>query len=286
MKFNFDLAKVSAQLESKINSWIESGVNMLPNLVVALTVFFLFYLFGKLVRDVYKKVLDRISENKVVNSIVGTGIFVTFSTIGIFTGLSILHLDQAVTSLLAGAGVIGLALGFSFQEIASNFISGVVIAFTKPYMTGDVVQVDEMLGTVLEVNLRTTSIETFEGNEVIVPNKTMFTTKMVNFTSTPKRRIDIKVGVAYSSDLDKVKSVIKNALEGLDGRVKGRKIDVFFREFGESSIDLHAYVWTYKAAGYSYFEAVDECIVSIKKSFDEEGVEIPFPIRTIHQKSL
>ncbi|MCB9092057.1 MAG: mechanosensitive ion channel family protein [Halobacteriovoraceae bacterium] len=268
-------------LIKKLDRWLEASIKMLPNIILAVIIFIIFYASAKTIKSTLEKILNRFSENRAVNRLIGTGVYLLLSGIGLFISLGILQLDKAVTSLLAGAGVIGLALGFAFQEIASNFISGILIAFTKPYKLGDIVEVGEYVGEVQHITLRTTSIETYQGLEVLVPNKEMFTKTMVNYSSTPKRRIDLNVGVSYSSDLPFVEKVTKEALEEISGRIPSMPIDVFFKEFSDSSINFTAQIWVRYPGHRAYYQSVHECIISIKKHFDENGINIPFPIRTI-----
>ncbi len=266
----------------KLQRWAEAAVKMLPNILAALVVFFAFYYLGKFVRNTFKRITNKFpNQNKTVNSIIGTAIFIFIAGIGLFSALEILKLDKAVTSLLAGAGVIGLALGFAFQEIASNFMAGTMIAFERPYRIGDIIEINGHTGIVREITLRTTNIETYQGLEVIVPNKQMFTNTMINYTSTPRRRIDLEIGVSYSTDLDSVKDVIKDALENLYGRIQSEPVEVFYNKFDSYSVNLKAQVWVKYPGNKGYFKAYDEAICSIKKAFLEQKVEIPFPVQTI-----
>jgi len=111
--------------------------------------------------------------------------------------LSILKLNTAVTSILAGAGIIGLALAFAFQDIAANFISGIFISFRRPLRVGDIVKVKDYMGKVEEINLRDTILRTFQGQTVIIPNKEVFQNPIENFSRLGKRRIDLWIGVSY-----------------------------------------------------------------------------------------
>lgn len=152
------------------------------------------------------------TRNKAVINLLRTITFVLVLAVGLFVSLGVLQLEKTVTSILAGAGVIGLALGFAFQEIASNFVSGIFIAFQGPYQIGDIVKIDSFFGEVSKISLRTTSILTFEGLEVLIPNKDMFTKPFINYTKSPDRRLDLSVSVSYGDDLDLVERVIKKAL--------------------------------------------------------------------------
>lgn len=277
----FELKSAVTLLGEKLIGWYEALVKNIPNLFVAVVVFFLFIVLANLAKKGTKQLLPRFSDNKSVVSLLATIMHFTIILLGVFTALEILGLEKTVTSILAGAGVIGLALGFAFQEIASNFVSGILIAFSEPYKVGDIVKVGDYLGEVTRIELRTTCITTFQGLEVYVPNKDMFTKPVTNYTSTPRRRIDLKIGVTYGEDLRKVERVVKRTLENVGHRLKGWDTEAFFAEFGDSSINLVARFWVDYTNGAAYFEARHDAVIAIQEAFAEEGIVIPFPIRTL-----
>lgn len=279
MKFNYNEAL--NLLIDKLETWYELAIKTIPNFIVAVIVLLIFVIIGKIVRKVVGRFLPKLTSSTAIQNLLQTMVYLTILSVGVFVALGILNLDKTVTSILAGAGVIGLALGFAFQEIASNFISGIFIAISKPYQVGDIVEVNDYLGEVTKIKFRTTSITTFQGLEVLIPNKTMFTEALTNYTTTPYRRLDISVGVSYGDDLENVLKVTKESLESLPNRVKSRDIEVFFGEFGSSSINLTAMVWISYPNNNSYLVSRNQAIINIKKAYDQNGIMIPFPIRTL-----
>ena len=276
-----ELKSIFSLLEERLVSWYEIVIKSIPNIIASIFIILIFIFLAKLARKVFSKVLPSISKNEAVTSLLDTIIYFIIILIGFFVSLEILHLDKTVTSLLAGAGVLGLALGFAFQEIASNFVSGIFIAFREPYKLGDIVQLDQHFGKITNINLRTTSITTFQGLEIIIPNKHMFTKPFTNFTTTPKRRIDIEVGVSYEDDLEKVEKVTKEALLNINEIINDEEPEVFFKEFSDSSINLVARIWIHYPENQAFLKARHKAIINIKKHYDKNGISIPFPIRTI-----
>ncbi|MEE3080062.1 MAG: mechanosensitive ion channel family protein [Bdellovibrionota bacterium] len=276
-----ELKSIFSLLEERLVSWYEIVIKSIPNIIASIFIILIFIFLAKLARKVFSKVLPRISKNEAVTSLLDTIIYFIIILIGFFVSLEILNLDKTVTSLLAGAGVLGLALGFAFQEIASNFVSGIFIAFREPYKLGDIVQLDQHFGKITNINLRTTSITTFQGLEIIIPNKHMFTKPFTNFTTTPKRRIDIEVGVSYEDNLEKVEKVTKEALLNINEIINDEEPEVFFKEFSDSSINLVARIWIHYPENQAFLKARHKAIINIKKHYDKNGISIPFPIRTI-----
>jgi len=279
---NLDLTSATKLLSNKISDWYELLIKSIPNVIVALLVLIAFFVIATIINKVSDKIFKRVfSGNIAISNLMSSVLHIIVLLIGVFISLEILNLEKTVTSILAGAGVIGLALGFAFQEIASNFVSGIFIAFRKPYRLGDIVEINDYFGEVTKVNLRTTSITTFKGLEAIIPNKTMFTEAFTNYTTTAKRRIFLDVGVSYGDDLDKVKKVTKEAIEKLDGLMDNSEVEIYFKEFGSSSINLVARFWINYNKNTDFWQQRSEAIMSIKKAYDANDIMIPFPIRTL-----
>jgi small conductance mechanosensitive channel len=241
----------------------------------------LFALLAKLLKKITLYFIPRITQNKAVINLITSTITLVILVVGLFIALEILNLDKTVTSILAGAGVIGLALGFAFQEIASNFVSGILIAFKQPYQRSDTIEIDGYKGVVNKINLRTTRLLTFDGLEVLIPNKYLFTKPFTNYSTTPDRRLDINVGVGYESNLKEVEKIAKDSLESLTRRNKEKDIDIFFNEFADSSINFTARVWVNYPNQRDFLESKHLAIIAIKEAFNSNDINIPFPIRTI-----
>lgn len=265
----------------KVEDWITTFFEMLPNLVVALLVLIFFYAIGKFAQKGVAKLLGKATTNRTITNLLETIISISIIGIGIFIALSVLRLDGAVTSLLAGAGIIGLALGFAFQDIASNFISGVILSIRHPFGIGDIIQTNDYYGTVTTLNLRNTVIRTVTGQIVYIPNKKVFENPLENFTSTGLRRIDLSCGISYGDDLEKVKRVATDAVDVVESVLSDRGIEFYYDEFGNSSINFKIRFWVAFATNPDFWKVRSEAIIAISKAFDENDIMIPFPIRTL-----
>lgn len=278
---NISLTKALDVLLNTIESWFLGFTASLPNILVSIVIIVGFWYLSKLTREIVQRVFQNFTHSGPVSRLMaGIGQSIVFLT-GIFISLGILHLDKTVSSLLAGAGVVGLAVGFAFQEIASNFIAGILIALRKPYNVGDILKINEHEGHVLDIDLRTTRISTYDGLEIIVPNKDMFTSIITNYTATPERRMEIEVGVSYGENLRSVRDIALKALESVANQVSDKKPEVFFSSFADSSINFHARVWLNQSDPMTYNAAKNEAVILIKEAFDQNGITIPFPIRTL-----
>ncbi|MEO9021249.1 MAG: mechanosensitive ion channel family protein, partial [Ginsengibacter sp.] len=208
--------------------------------------------------------------------------FVYLLAIGvvIFITLKILHLDTTITTMLAGAGVIGLALAFAFQDIASNFISGIFISFRKPFNVGDVIKVKDFMGNVEEIKLRDTTILTFNGQFVTIPNREIFQNPIENFSKYGKRRLDIKGGVSQGDDLNKAQKIALETLAEIVGIIK-EDTTFLYDGLGESTIDFTIRIWVNTAENGSYLQVLNDAIIRIKEVFEQNDISMPFPVRTL-----
>ena len=276
-----DLNEAVELLWGKLEGWGADIVLMLPNLFVALVLLIITFWVAGFVKRSLERVINRFSHSAALNNLILTLLYIGMLLVGFFFVLTVLNLDRVVISLLAGVGIIGLALGFAFQDIAANFISGVIIAVQKPFGVGDNIETNDYFGTIERISLRTIDIRQVTGELVKLPNKMVFENPLTNFSVYGTRRIDLEVGVSYAEDLEQVQQVVSEALQDVKNRVKTRDIEVMFDEFGDSSINLKARFWVTYSRQVDYVGAKSDAIIRIKKAFDANDILIPFPIRTL-----
>lgn len=265
----------------KIDSWVEALGSMIPNFVVAVLVLIFFFLFAKIARRISSKLLNRFSSRKAINGLFTTLIYILIIGVGLVIALNVLKLERTVTSILAGAGIIGLALGFAFQDIAANFMSGILMAIRQPIKVGDIIKTQDYMGTVELIDLRVTVLRTFQGLHVLIPNKEIFQNPITNYTKTNDVRIDLEVGVSYADDLEKVKKVVLDTVKNFPFLIKDKEFNMYYHSFGDSSINFTLVFWIDYKSNASYMSAQSDAIIAIKKAFDANDITIPFPIRTL-----
>ena len=278
---NFDLDSLWETLTSTLVDWAESGVAHLPNLVVAIVLGFLFYWLARGAKKVVDKALGRTSTQDTVRHLLATLAQFAVLIAGLMVCLSVMDLGKAVTSILAGAGVLGLALGFAFQDIAANFISGVGLSIKHPFAPGDIIETNSVTGVAERIDLRTTTLRTFDGKRVRIPNKKIYEEVLINHSDAALRRAEITCGVSYGEDLDQVAELVRTALMEIENRDTDREPEVFFTGFGGSSIDFRARVWFDYGKQRDLLLVQDALVRTIKKTFDNNDISIPFPIRTL-----
>ncbi len=197
---------------------------------------------------------------------------------GIVWALSIIGFN--VTAFVAGLGVTGLVIGFALQDISRNFTAGALLMIQEPFNFGDYIEVAGYEGTVTDIQLRATELLAPDGVRVLIPNGDVFTSAIRNFTKTDLRRIELKVGVAYGSDLERVTQVALEAIQMVPGLLNEPAPVLFFHTFGDSAIEFSIRYW-FDTTENDVFSARDVGVKAIKAAFEREGIEIPYPIRTV-----
>jgi len=164
----------------------------------------------------------------------------------------------------------------------ANLFSGILMSVRDHYRMGDLVETNGFFGKIDRISLRSTVLLSPQGQEVIIPNKEVLQNPLINYSHNGSRRIDITCGVAYGDDLEKVKKVALAAIQNSDLKTQEHKpIDLFFTDFGDSSINFKLTFWKRVTVQRDYSAAQSQAIMAIKKAFDENGITIPFPITTL-----
>lgn len=184
-----------------------------------------------------------------------------------------------MTSFIAILGAAGLAIGLSLQGTLQNFAGGVIILLFKPYKVGDFIDTQGYMGTVKEIQIFTTIMLTPDNKTIIIPNSPIATGSITNFSSQEKRRVDLSFGIGYGDDVDKARAIIRSLIDA-DQRID-QNPEPFVRvsELGDSSVKLAVRVW---AAASDYWSIYFDLTENVKKSFDKEGISIPFPQTDVH----
>ncbi len=196
----------------------------------------------------------------------------------IFLGISY-ELGFNLTPLLGAAGVAGIAIGFASQTSISNVISGFFLIAEEPFVVGDVIQVGQTEGVVLSIDTISVKLRTFDNKFVRIPNETIVKSEVTTVTRFPVRRVDVLVGVAYKEDLDQVRKVLLDVANENPLCLTEPKPQIIFRGYGESSLDFKFAVWAKRETWLQLKTSIHE---EIKRAFDAEGIEIPFPHRTLY----
>ncbi|PWJ44154.1 mechanosensitive ion channel family protein [Sediminitomix flava] len=270
------------KLVDKLMGWIEASILILPNILIGLVTILLFYWLSKylqiLLNRILKNIIHHSSIRNLFTNILSIGVFV----IGCLLTLSILNLDGTIKSLLAGAGVAGLAISLALQGTLSNTFSGIFISIKNEIQEGDWIESNGYLGRVVEINLRNTKLKEADNNIVILPNTMILNNPLKNYGLTHRYRATISCGVGYESDLERVRELTILAIESIfPSQGIDEEIEFYYKEFGDSSINFIVRFWVDAKESKQAMQVESDAIMKIKSIFDENSINIPFPIRTL-----
>lgn len=234
-------------------------------------------LFGVLISRRAEKAISRIktldqTQRMLFQKFAYYGLFI----IAVAASLDTLGFDLKV--LLGAAGVLTVAIGFAAQTSASNLISGLFLMFERPFVVGDTIAVGDIRGEVVAIELMSTKIRTFSNLMIRVPNETLVKSNIANYSYFPIRRVDLEVGVAYGTDLQFVEGLLKDTILGHSETLRDPGPQILMKGFGASSIDFTINVWTQTA---NVANLPSELYRAIELALKANGIEIPFPTRTI-----
>lgn len=200
------------------------------------------------------------------------GVFYAIMIIMLMSALRELGFDLSV--VLGAAGILSVAIGFASQTSASNLISGLFLMMERPFSIGDIIKIDQTLGEVISIDLLSVKIRTFDNLFVRVPNESMIKSQVTTLTRFPIRRADLKVGIAYKEDIEKVKEILATVADKNPLCLSEPAPLFILLGFGSSSVDIQFSVWSKRE---NFLLLKNEIYQQIKEAFDLNGIEIPFP---------
>lgn len=281
MAESFNLHDSVQGIWDKLGEWMDSLILSLPNFILAVIVFILFIVAAKYIGKLLDKLLRYRVKQDSIREITIKIIKVVVITIGFVVALGLLNLNTVLTSILAGAGVVGLAIGLALQGTLNNTFSGILLSFLPELQIGDWIENNGFAGKVVEINLRSIVIQQADNNYVVIPNSQVIDAPFKNFSRTARSRVMVDCGVAYNSDLEFVKELTTKTVQKHFPQNMEEEVEFMYKEFGDSSINFVVRFWTAATTNRELLFARSKAIIEIKKVYDQNGINIPFPIRTL-----
>ncbi|MCM1507163.1 MAG: mechanosensitive ion channel [Ruminococcus flavefaciens] len=252
---------------------------LLPSLVTAVVVLILGILISRLIARLSAKALKKSSLDGGARSFLVSLVRILLYVTVIIMSLSVLNVPMS--SIITIFGAAGLAVSLALQNCLSNLCGGFIILFSKPFTAGDTIELDGTVGKVDAISILYTKIKTFDGKTVFIPNGKISDAKIINYTESPERRIDLKFDISYSADYEKARLIILNILEKDPFVLDDPAPVVRMSEHKDSSVAIDTLVWVknenYNSVRYSIIE-------NVKSAFDSENIEIPFSQLDVHIK--
>lgn len=283
---NVDVLEVDVALEL-LDGWLRSlsswAFENTPSFIVKLALFLGILYVTRLISNITRKTVRKsVSHSKMDFSLLMQEFFVSIASkavvfIGLLIALSQIGIELA--PLLTGFGVAGIIIGFALQDTLSNFASGLMILIYRPYDVGDMVKVSGVQGTVKDMNLVSTTVQTIDNQRLVIPNNKIWGDVINNITAERVRRVDMVFGIGYSDDIDKAKSVLNDIIIAHPLVLKKPEHMIKLHTLNTSSVDFVVRPWVKTD---DYWDVYWDVTEMVKKRFDEEGITIPFPQRDVH----
>lgn len=267
-------------LGSANDIWV-SFVERIPYFVASIIVVLIFWFLSIVFKKIVHKLLGSRSRHqnlvKVFQRVGGALIFF----IGFMIAMVIAVPGFTPAKLIGALGIGSVAIGFAFKDIFQNLLSGILLLISEPFRIGDQIVSGEYEGTVEDIKIRATTIKTYDGRQVVIPNSDLYTSALTVNTAYKQRRLQVAVGIGYEDDIETAKAEIIKALDKIESVSKKATPSVIATGFGGSSIDLMVRWFIEDGTQAHKVASIHQVIVGIKNSLDAAGVNIPFPIRTI-----
>ena len=280
MRESTDVDKRLTPAITKARELGRAAVRKLPLIAICAIIIALFWVVGSWLsrRDsLFRKLgLDELSAN-----LLQRVLKLVFLAIGVIIALEILDATAIAGAFIGVAGVVGIALGFAFQNIVENYLAGVLLSMRNPFSSGDTIEIDGSIGKVIRLTSRDTVLMTLDGNHLRIPNRNIMTSVLINFTRNPMRRFDFAVGVSVEQDLVAVRELGLETLEGVPGILGDPAPWVIIEALGDSTVNMRFYGWIDQRSS-DFIKTKSEAIRLIKEKFDEVNIEMPEPIYRLH----
>lgn len=263
------------------NDLLRSFVERVPYLISAIIVLAIFWLLSALFKKIVHRILGKRARHqnlvKVFQRVGGALIFF----IGFMIAMVIAIPGFTPAKLIGALGIGSVAIGFAFKDIFQNLLSGILLLLSEPFRIGDQIVSGNFEGTVEDIKIRATTIKTYDGRQVVIPNSDLYTSALTVNTAYKQRRLQVTVGIGYEDDIEAAKAEILQALQTADSVSTQKPPSVITTNLGDSTVDLVVRWFIDDGTQANKVASIDQVIIAIKKALDNAGVNMPFPVRTL-----
>lgn len=268
-------------MQTVIDTFLENLIKGIPNLLTALLILIASIYFARILSRIIKGVLEARDAPEGVTHLLAQ---LTYGSVVVFGVITAMQRFFDVTAFLAGLGILGFTVGFALQDVMKNFAAGVILLIQQPFHQDEFIGVAGFDGQVLEIDLRATEMRALDGRIVSIPNADVLANPIVNYTRADRRRVELPVGVGYDTDTETARQLVLEALQNVPGYMAEPGPLIGFSNFGDSALELNTYFWV-DMSMTNPLAAKDAAFTLIKNALDKQGIDIPFPIRTVYMHS-
>lgn len=265
----------------KVQSMVNGFIALLPNIVLGLIVFIFFLFIASRIKVLVKRLTRNRRSARNLGLVLGRLAQGLTILIGLFIALSIVIPTFRAGDLVQLLGISGVAIGFAFRDILQNFLAGILILLTEPFQIDDQIVFKGFEGTVENIETRATTIRTYDGRRIVIPNSELFTNSVTVNTAFENRRLEYDVGIGYGDDIDLAKQLMLDAMLSVDQVLKDPAPDVLAMELAGSTVNIRVRWWVHPPRRADNLISRDKVITAIKKKLVANGIDLPFPTQQI-----
>lgn len=258
---------------------LRDAINFAPLILVATLTFAAFWLAGHVLTR-SSRLFRTIAPNPFIESLIEQALRLIFIVGGLVAAMSILGATALLGSVLGAAGLVGLAIGFAVRDTIENYIASILLSVRQPFAPNDLVVIEGHEGRVTRLNSRATLLMTLDGNEVRIPNATVYKSVIINLTRSPERRFEFEIGVGSENDLGRAQALALSAAKSVPGVMSDPAPSVIVHELGAYAVVVKVLAWVDQSTS-EFLKVRSEAIRKVKAALDEAGVSMPEPIQNV-----
>ena len=275
------MSQILDTIFKSLQDLLGSAVKVFPAIITGLIIIMLTRYAAQFARRVAEKIGHRTLKSKSLQSLLKKAANISTWILGIVLAGVIAFPGLRLGDIIATLGLGSVAVGFAFQDIFKNFLSGILILIQRPFRIDDQIVIGDYEGTIEQIDIRTTKIRTYAGERILMPNSEVFTSAVRVRTAYSKRRTDLAVGVDYNTSLPEAKRILLETVRSVEGILNKPDAEIDIVAFGDSSIDLVVRYWT-KPRQQQVRTIQTTAMMAIKQALDTANIGIPYPIRTVY----
>ncbi|MDJ0568261.1 MAG: mechanosensitive ion channel family protein [Pleurocapsa sp. MO_192.B19] len=275
------MSKILDTVVSSLQDLLGSAVKIFPAIITALIIIMLTRYAAQFATKIAEQIGKKTLQSKSLQLLLRKTANITTWIVGVVFACVIAFPGLRLGDIIATLGLGSVAIGFAFQDIFKNFLSGILILIQRPFRIDDQIIVGDYEGTVERIDIRTTKIRTYDGERILMPNSEVFTSAVRVRTAFNQRRTDLAVGVDYNTSLPEAKHILQKTIESVEGVLDNKPAEIDLIGFGDSSIDFIVRYWTHPRQP-QVRQVQTRAIMAIKEALDAANIGIPYPIRTLY----
>lgn len=260
---------------------LSSSIKVFPALITALIIVMLTRYAAQCTKGIAERVGNKTLKSKSLRLLLSKSAHIGTWVVGVVIACVVAFPGLRLGDIIGTLGLGSVAIGFAFQDIFKNFLSGILILIQRPFRLEDQIVVGDYEGTVERIDIRDTKIRTYDGERILIPNSELFTSAVRVRTAFELRRTDLAVGVDYNTSLPEAKRILQQTIESVDGVLSSKPAEIDLVAFGDSSIDLIVRYWT-SSRQPQVRQVQTKAMMAIKEALDAANIGIPYPIRTLY----